>query len=89
MAAFHYPWVPARLLMRSRFDAAAKIRDYHGPLYQSHGDRDSIIPLKLARRLFDAANEPKHFLLIQGGDHNDFHKPEYYDKLREFLDSAP
>jgi fermentation-respiration switch protein FrsA (DUF1100 family) len=89
VAAFHYPWAPVRLLMRTQFNSAAKIRAYHGPLYQSHGDRDSIIPLRFARRLFDAANEPKQFLLITGADHNDPRLPQYYDKLSEFLDKAP
>ena len=71
VAAYHYPLAPVRLLMETRFDSAAKIRDYHGPLFQSHGDRDLIVPLKFAKRLFDAANEPKHFLLIEGANHND------------------
>ena len=75
VAAYHYPWVPVRLLMRTQFNSAAKIASYHGPLHQSHGDRDSIIPLKFAKRLFDAANEPKHFLVVQGADHNDPRMP--------------
>jgi fermentation-respiration switch protein FrsA (DUF1100 family) len=89
VAAFHYPWAPVRLLMRTQFNSATKIRSYHGPLYQSHGDRDSIIPLEFARRLFDAANEPKRFVLVEGADHNDRRGPQYYDKLREFLEAAP
>ena len=89
VAAHHYAWTPVRLLMRTRFDSAAKIRSYHGPLYQSHGDRDSLVPLRLAERLFDAANEPKHFQLVHGADHNDPRPPSYYDKLREFLQEVP
>jgi hypothetical protein len=88
VAAFHFPWVPVRLLMRTRFDSAAKIRNYHGPLFQSHGDRDSVVPLKFARRLFDAANEPKQFQKYEGADHNDSRPPQYYDKLREFLNAG-
>jgi uncharacterized protein len=89
LAAHHYPWLPVRLLMRTQFNSAAKIRNYHGPLHQSHGDRDSIVPLQFAKRLFDAANEPKQFLLIEGADHNDGRSLRYYDKLREFLDGIP
>ena len=89
VAAHHYPWAPVRLLMKTQFDSAAKIRQYHGPLFQSHGDRDSIVPLESGRRLFDAANEPKQFLLIEGGDHNDSPPPGYYEKLRAFLENAP
>jgi len=89
VAAFHYPWLPVRRLMRTQFNSAAKIDSYHGPLYQSHGDRDAIVPLRFATRLFNAANQPKRFLLIEGSDHNDPRLPQYYDKLREFLDGVP
>jgi fermentation-respiration switch protein FrsA (DUF1100 family) len=89
VAAHHYPWAPVRLLIKTQFDSVSKIGRYHGPLFQSHGERDSIVPLELARRLFDAANEPKQFLLIEGGDHNDPLPPGYYEKLRAFLASAP
>jgi fermentation-respiration switch protein FrsA (DUF1100 family) len=85
VAAFHYPWVPVRLLMRTQLDSAAKIGNYHGPLYQSHGDCDTTVPLKFARRLFDAANEPKEFKVFKGGEHNIDRPLQYYDKLREFL----
>jgi fermentation-respiration switch protein FrsA (DUF1100 family) len=87
VAAYHLPWVPVRLLMRMRLNSAARIRDYHGPLLQSHGDRDTIVPLASAQRLFAAANEPKKFILIPGGDHNDAHSPEYYEQVREFVES--
>lgn len=85
VAAFHYPWLPVKLLMRTRLDSAAKIGDYHGPLLQFHGDRDTIIPLALAERLFDAANEPKRFVIIRGGDHNDPLTSAFFQALDQFL----
>jgi len=87
VAAYHFPWLPVRWLIRSRFDAAAAIRNFHGPLMQVHGDADTIVPLKFGRRLFDAANEPKRFLLLPGHDHNDLMPLEYYQALADFLRS--
>lgn len=87
VAAYHYPWLPIRWAMRSRFDSIGKIGDYHGPLLQSHGDIDTIVPLRFGRSLFDAANEPKQFLELPGHDHNDPMPPEYYDALAAFLDA--
>jgi len=89
MAAYHYPWLPVRWLMRTRLDAAGTIGRYHGPLFQSHGDADSIVPYHFGRRLFEAANEPKQFLTLPGHDHNDLHGPEYYAKLRQFIEDLP
>ena len=89
VAAYHYPWLPVRLLMRNRFDSLGKIARYHGPLLASHGDADTTIPFALGRRLFDAANPPKQFYTIVGGDHNDMPPPEYYNLLDRFIGNLP
>ena len=82
------PWV-VRLLPESRLDSLAKIGDYKGPLLQTHGDADDVIPFELGRRLFDRANEPKRFVRIPRGGHNDPPKPRYVDALTQFLDGLP
>ena len=88
-AAETTPWIPAKLLMRNRLDSLAKIGHYRGPLLQSHGDADRLIPYELGQELFAAANEPKHFITIPAGDHNDPQTPEYYRALEEFLAALP
>ena len=35
------------------------------------GDRDDIVPESLSRRLYDAAGEPKNWVLVAGVGHND------------------
>ena len=57
--------------MQTQLNSAAKIANYHGPLLQSHGTADRLIPYAIGCRLFDAANQPKRFIPIPGGDHND------------------
>ncbi len=90
VAATIYPWwIPVRRLMRTRLDSAAKIDRYTGPLFQVHGDRDRIIPLACARRLFDAANEPKEFFVVSGGDHNDPINPATLKAIDRFIESLP
>lgn len=88
VAASHYPWLPVRLLMRTRFDSVSKIGRYRGPLLQCHGDCDEIVPFRCGRALFDAAGgEQKRFLSVRGGGHNDPPSPEYRQAVSEFLDS--
>jgi fermentation-respiration switch protein FrsA (DUF1100 family) len=86
MAAKIYPWLPVRLLVRTRFDSLSKINKYHGPLLVSHGDCDTMVPYAFGQKLFEAANEPKLFFRIPGCDHNDAQTAEYYDVLIRFLD---
>ncbi len=85
VAAYHYPLLPVRWAMRTRFDSLDKIAGYHGPLLQAHGDADTIVPLKLGRQLFDAANQPKTFVVLHGHDHNDLMPAEWYDAAAKLL----
>jgi fermentation-respiration switch protein FrsA (DUF1100 family) len=89
VAAVLYPWLPARLLMRTRLDSVNKIGDYRGPLLQSHGDADRTVPYRSGRVLFEAANQPKRFVTIPEGDHNDPQSREYYQALAAFLEGLP
>ena len=81
-----FPLLPVRLLMQTKFNSVKKIANYHGPLLQSHGTADRLIPYSIGCRLFDAANQPKQFVPIPGGDHNDPQSEEYYRALSAFLD---
>ena len=54
-----------------RFSTAAFMTRAKSPALLLHGDRDSVIPFALGRALFDRINEPKRFVAISGGDHND------------------
>jgi fermentation-respiration switch protein FrsA (DUF1100 family) len=71
VASVAYPFLPARLLMRTRLDSESKLPSIQIPLLFIHGSDDSIIPLRLGQKLFDAAREPKTFHVIPGADHND------------------
>ena len=88
-AVVHYPWLPAKLLMRNRYDSLAKIKNYHGPLLMSHGDADTIVPISLGQRLFEAANEPKQWLVEKGCGHNDPQPPSFVQAVRRFLAKLP
>ena len=85
-AASHPLLAPASLLMENHFDSLTKIANYHGPLLVSHGDADRVIPVAQGKRIFSAANEPKKFFLVTGGDHNDPEPAEYHQLLDQFLD---
>jgi uncharacterized protein len=89
VAAVHYPWLPVRQLMRTQFNSAAAIGKYHGPLLEVHGDADTIVPISLGRKLFAAANQPKQWVEIAGGDHNDPRTGEFYRALDQFLAVLP
>ena len=80
--------VPLGLIVQRRFDALAKIRQVHTPVMVLHGDQDYMIPIEMARELFEAANDPKAFYAIRGAGHNDTYAvggAPYFDALRAFV----
>ena len=72
-AAGHYPYVPAKLLVKDRYDSLAKISDIDAPLFIFHGDQDKVVPQKLGKQLFEAASEPKQVHWITGANHNNLY----------------
>src|SRR3954447_15345813 len=86
-AANLYPWLPVRLVMSNRYNSIKRIQKYQGPLFQSHGQNDEVVPIKLARKLFDSSpSRMKQFYEIPYARHNDTPPPAYYAALAAFLD---
>lgn len=86
VAAYHYPWAPVRLFMHTRLDSRRKIASYVGPVLQSHGDADEVVPYRLGQALHAAVPGPdKEFLTFPGARHNDPPPSWYYDALTTFL----
>jgi uncharacterized protein len=66
-----YPWLPVSLLLADRYDSLGRVGRLAAPLLVVAGERDGIVPAAHSRRLFDAAPQPKRFVLLPGADHND------------------
>lgn len=70
-----------------RFPNLSKISSVRVPVLILHGTNDRTIPLSHGKRLFQAANEPKRSLWVEGADHNDvmlIAGAQYPKALREF-----
>ncbi len=70
MARALHRYNPLRFLVPQRFNSLARISQVDCPLLTIHGERDELVPLEQARRLFDAARGPKTFLLRREAGHN-------------------
>jgi fermentation-respiration switch protein FrsA (DUF1100 family) len=81
-----YPWLPARWLVRNRFDNLEKIVRCPAPIFVAHGTADRLIPFVHGQRLFEAAADPKRFLSMAEIDHNDGLSAEFFPALRGFLE---
>jgi len=81
-------WMPLSLLITQRFEAVRKVGQIGSPLLVVHGGEDRLILPDLGRKLFDAAAEPKLFMLVEGGSHHNTNlvgQPQYRQALAQLF----
>ncbi len=62
-------WLPIGPLITQRFDSVHKVARLGAPLLVVHGQDDTLIRVELGRKLYEAAQGRKRFLLVEGGSH--------------------
>ena len=70
-AAHHYPWLPVRALLLDRFDSAAALKTFPGPVAIIVADDDETTPPDGARRLFAGLPGPKKLFEVKNAGHNE------------------
>lgn len=85
VAAAKLPWVPARLLLRDRYDNRAKLGQIKAPILLLHGAADRLIPVAQARQL-QAANPAARLVIVPGFGHELAYQPAAQQIELEWLD---
>jgi fermentation-respiration switch protein FrsA (DUF1100 family) len=70
-----------------RFPTAEFLARAQTPVLVMHGDADRVVPFAAGTALFERLSEPKRFVVIPGGDHNDLAPPDetsYWNELAAF-----
>lgn len=92
MADHHFPIPALGTGLKNRLNALGEIPQVKVPILCFHGDRDIIVPFRLGRELYEAAQAPKEFVTLAGADHNDTYLvggQEYFDKFISFVEALP
>jgi uncharacterized protein len=71
VAAVHYPFLPARALLRDRFPVAEQLAEVKVPTTVVYGSADSIVPAAQSRTVAEAAGRLHRLVEVDGADHND------------------
>ena len=88
VSTFKWGWLPISALITQRFESARKVRDIGSPLLVVHGSEDRLILPSLGRKLYEAAQEPKRFVMVEGGTHhntNDLGQAQYREALADLF----
>jgi uncharacterized protein len=71
LAQYHYPFIPAALLVWDRFDSLSRIGEVKAPLFMLQGGHDGVVPTRFGETLFAAAPEPKERWFVPQAGHED------------------
>jgi fermentation-respiration switch protein FrsA (DUF1100 family) len=83
LARYHYPW--AFLPPWDKFDSLKRISTTHAPILFLHGTDDQIVPYAQGQTLFQAANEPKEWVMLPGKGHNDLWDADFVGHVIQFI----
>ena len=89
VAAAEYWVFPVRWLMLDQYKSRARIRRITAPKLFLHGANDTIVPIALDRKLFDAALPPKTFVELPGRNHAVLFDPSVPDRIRAWIAALP
>lgn len=87
-SSMKWGWLPLGPLITQRFESASRVAKVGSPLLVVHGEEDTLIKPELGRKLFEAAAEPKAFVLVPGGSHHNTNAvghAQYRVALAEFF----
>ncbi len=81
-----YPWLPVRQLVKDRYDSQRHIPQLRLPLLILHGAADTVVPVRMGRRLFVLAKEPKQLVVLPGAEHNDLDRHGAFAAIDSWID---
>jgi fermentation-respiration switch protein FrsA (DUF1100 family) len=86
VAQYHYPFVPAAMLIWDCFDALSRVGRIDAPLLVLRGGRDAVVPVRFGQALFDAAPEPKQSWFAPDAGHEDLARFGALDAVVAFIE---
>ena len=91
VARHHFPWLPAGLLLRDRYDSASRARHVRAPVRIIVAGDDEIIPRARSEALAAAfARGQARLVVVPGVMHNTLDgSPDYLGAVRQFLRYGP
>lgn len=80
-----YFFMPVKWLMKDQFQSTGKIAAVKAPLLIIHGAKDTTIPIRFARKLYQAALQPKSFVALEEAGHNNIYEYGAEERILQFL----
>jgi uncharacterized protein len=85
LAQKYYPFLPAKFLLKDRYETVKKLKNISSPLLVLHGRLDTIVPFAMGEELFKQVNEPKFKYFIDNDDHMMRYDENLLNEIKKFI----
>ncbi|MGC4047942.1 MAG: alpha/beta hydrolase [Armatimonas sp.] len=88
VAQYTYPFLPARYMVKDRFDSIANLKGFQKPVAILLAENDEVIPKSRGQRLYDSLNTTKWHWVFPGVGHNTWpsgRKEPWWDEVVKFF----
>lgn len=85
LAQKYYPFLPAKFLLKDRYETVKKLKNISSPLLVLHGRLDTIVPFAMGEELFKQVNERKFKYFIDNDDHMMRYDENLLDEIKKFI----
>ena len=82
-----YPYIPVSLLLKDRYENEKKVMSTNIPIMVMHGEKDTIVPFSMGKRIFELANDPKYSYFTKYDNHMMDYDDQFINALKKFLKS--
>jgi fermentation-respiration switch protein FrsA (DUF1100 family) len=80
-----YPYIPVNLLIKDRYENYKKIKNIKIPILVMHGEKDTIVPFSMGKKIYQLANEPKYSYFTKHDDHMMVYDEPMIKTLKNFI----
>jgi hypothetical protein len=91
LAQYHYWFLPARWLVRDRYDNSKNLQDFSGRVAVLYAQKDKIVPPEHAQRLFKSLPGDKRLWVFENAGHNSWPAwptAQWWTEVMLFLDRS-
>jgi len=82
-----FPFLPVRLLLTDKYDSIGNLKSFKGRIALVGAERDEIIPIKHAKRLYDSLSVvEKRMWIVTGAGHNNWYMYTQASLWKEIID---
>ena len=82
-----YPYIPVSLLLKDRYENEKKVIKINIPIMIMHGEKDTIVPFSMGKKIFEIANKPKYSYFTKHDNHMMEYDDQLINALKKFLKS--